>query len=456
VGSVLRVSLYLVLAVVFTGAAFAAIDHALEPSYLKERPDDFRVQGTDRASLFDATLAAAARSPQSGSSARIPSYSGIEKLWSRRLDEEYYRDNTGSNLFAESVGSPIVLDDVLLVAASQDTYALDRTTGRIRARLTGCDGVRSPTVAAGRLIVEACGRVIALDLSDGEVVWQHKVGGADLLDGNADVAVLGGDSGRVFLGTRSSIAAFDGATGKQVWRFRADNLTDTAPIVSGGAMYFKAAEDNLGTSAKDAPPDRVYKVDARTGEELWSREFAPDSVFGLVPAEGFVVLESDPQTKESYCACGPAALMVLDARTGRQLHELRNLGELTDGAAIAGGVAYVAYYVRGGGSGGDAGPKDRYPLSAIDLETGKFLWTVESNASEAGSPIVVGDAVYLLDMEGRIVAFSTRDGSRLPGDAPHVPDPGYNIGWMTYEDGMFFVSNGDQLTVMGQNQNGQS
>ena len=132
--------------------------------------------------------------------------------------------------------TPLVVGGVMYVTAVNESYALDAGSGRRiwnyrRPRSKGLAGDaaaginRGAAVAGGRLfMVTDDARLLALNRFTGELMWETRMAdpqqnygatSAPLALGNlVIVGPSGGDEG-----IRGFVAAFDAATGKEVWRF---------------------------------------------------------------------------------------------------------------------------------------------------------------------------------------------------------------------------------------------
>jgi outer membrane protein assembly factor BamB len=67
-------------------------------------------------------------------------------------------------------------------------------------------------------------------------------------------------------------------------------------------------------------------------------------------------------------------------------------------------------------------------LEAVDLDTGKRLWHLETSVSRGSAPVGDGTHVYFTGADGRLLAVDARDG-RLLGQTP--PRLGTNAGEVT-------------------------
>ena len=130
-------------------------------------------------------------------------------------------------------GTPVVVDGIMYVTAPNECYALDAGTGRQiwhfkRPRTKGIAGGganRGVAVAGDRVfMVTDNAHLIALNRFTGELLWDteladwrqnYSASSAPLAAGNLVISgVSGGEHG-----ANGFVAAYDQATGKEVWRF---------------------------------------------------------------------------------------------------------------------------------------------------------------------------------------------------------------------------------------------
>ena len=205
--------------------------------------------------------------------------------------------------------TPLVVDDVMYVGAPNEVYALDARTGTSiwqyrRPRTQGVIGDAGASVNRGvalhgdRLfMVTDDARIVALHRGNGQVLWdvvmadfrQHYgATSAPLVVGDRVISgVSGGDEG-----IRGFVAAFDVATGREVWRFwtvpaRGEPAAETW---KGRALEHGCAATWL-TGSYDADLDTIYWTtgnpcpdyngDERIGDNLWS-----NAIIALDPTTG--------------------------------------------------------------------------------------------------------------------------------------------------------------------------
>jgi alcohol dehydrogenase (cytochrome c) len=219
--------------------------------------------------------------------------------------------------------TPIVSEGVMYVTSANECYALDAGSGREiwhyqRARTKGLVGNaaggvnRGASVAGDRLfMVTDHAHIVALNKHTGGLLWETEMAdwhqnynatGAPLPVGNLVVTgTSGGDEG-----VRGFVAAFDQATGKEVWRWWTtpkrgergsetwqgkgldhpagttwmtgtyDASLDTVYWTVGNPGPDLYGEDRLGDNLYT---DSVVALDARTGAFKWHFQFTPHDVW---------------------------------------------------------------------------------------------------------------------------------------------------------------------------------
>ena len=205
--------------------------------------------------------------------------------------------------------TPVVADGVMYVSAANDLYALDAGSGRQvwnyrRPRTRGLAGVaargvnRGVAVSGDRVFMATDhAHLIALNRASGALLWEAQMAdwkqnyngtGAPMVVGDLVISgIAGGDEG-----ARGFVAAYEQATGKEVWRFwavpargepGAETWKGSAIDHPGAATWmtgsYDAELDTLYWAMGNPGPDMIG--DERQGDNLYS-----DSVVALDPKTG--------------------------------------------------------------------------------------------------------------------------------------------------------------------------
>jgi polyvinyl alcohol dehydrogenase (cytochrome) len=208
-------------------------------------------------------------------------------------------------------------------------------------------------------------------------------------------------AGRVFIGVDTgSVYSLDAATGCSYWSFQADAGVRTAITVAASAAYFGDIKAN------------VYAVDASTGKQLWKVHVDDHPSARITGApklfEGRLYVpvasgEEGAGGQPNYACCTfRGSVVALDASNGRQVWKTYTIadaaqpvGKNTNGVqrfAPAGGGVWNsptidakrhALYVGTGDAYTEPAPKTTDSILAMDLDTGKILWSVQDSESDA-------------------------------------------------------------------------
>jgi outer membrane protein assembly factor BamB len=170
------------------------------------------------------------------------------------------------------------------------------------------------------------------------------------------------------------------------------------PVVAGKTLFFGSSAD-----------DRVYALDARTGEVRWT--FQTEGPVRLAPtiAEGKVYFGSDDGCV--YCLAAANGQIVWKRRVAPHDHRIPGNGRVISlfpvrtGVLVDGGVAYCC-----------AGlfPIQGVYRCALDAATGDVLWRERTeDLSPQGYLLASADKLYVPTGRTRPVAFARRDGKYL-------------------------------------------
>jgi outer membrane protein assembly factor BamB len=217
-------------------------------------------------------------------------------------------------------------------------------------------------VTDGERVIASLGSagLVCYDL-DGEELWRKDVGTMDHIWGNASSPILYGDLCILWVGPGKTqvLLAVDTKDGKTAWQHEEPGGRNDA-----GRPYVGSWTTPLVVRAGDhdelilGVPEKLKAFDPKTGKELWSCD-------GLHNATGDQLVYTSPVYADG--------IVVIMAGFG--------------GGAMA---------VRAGGSG--------------DVTKTHRLWYRPRNDQRIGSPVVVGDRVYIVNDTGVVQCLELRTG----------------------------------------------
>jgi outer membrane protein assembly factor BamB len=276
---------------------------------------------------------------------------------------------TGSLLWrADPMGwvrdTPAVADGLVYVGTGNGRLlAFDEATGsRVWAFRRDHENLSGPTVDAGVVYVASDDhRLFALDGATGGLLWSRRFPSvlfpAPTVAGGIVYEVAGGP-------TDSFLYALDSVTGSPLWKQPIADSAGPSPVVSGGNVYVVSL----------AVVPTVGAFDATSGAPIWS--FIPSRTGVLSgPAIAGGVLYS----------AGGDRVYALDAATGEKVWTATTHFAEANPPAIANGVLYLALV-------GDTSDKGVF---ALDVVTGGFLWHGGGLPTSLGPPVVADGMVYV-------------------------------------------------------------
>lgn len=154
----------------------------------------------------------------------------------RAIDVKTGDERFAADLGSLSPGSPVVLDDRIVVGTDQGRVVCLSPDGAKQLwEYTGVDEdamvYSSPAVSSGVAVVGARDRhVHAIDVKTGEGLWKFRTKG----DVESSPAIAGG---RVYVGSKDKkLYVLDLKTGKSLWEFNAGKSITASPAIAGGVV----------------------------------------------------------------------------------------------------------------------------------------------------------------------------------------------------------------------------
>lgn len=284
---------------------------------------------------------------------------------------------------------------------------------------------------------------------DGKVAWELRGGGAFGPPAIAgDTVYAGSADGRLY--------AVELATGKERWRYAAEEDLTTRPAVADGAVYVSSLQDTLfavdaatgawrwhhrreGTGGKFtifgaadavAGPDAVYAafsdgfvaaLDQKSGAVRWQRQIAP-------PGDPLDVDALALEGGRLFAAAYSGAVLALDARSGDEVWRFAAPGAAQ--LAVAGGLVVAVT------------PSSVHGLSTAD---GGVVWSAPLGGAPAGPPAPAGKWLLVPAGAGGMRWIELASGRTL-----RVFDPGTGVSAAAGAHGgrVYVLSNGGALYAL--------
>ncbi len=376
----------------------------------------------------------------------------------------------------------IVGGRVFVGSASGAVYSLDAATGCAYWKYDAGATVRTAVsigIAAGKAVAyfgDIRSTVNAVDTATGAPLWKVKVedhpasritGAPVFYNGRLYVPVSSIEEASAMMPTyacckfRGSVAALDGATGRQIWKSYtipdeprpldsaglakgfgpAGAAVWSAPTIDTRKKILYAATGNSYTGISVPTSDAILAFDLATGNLLWSAQVQAKDNFTMgcarganCPAEpgpdydfGASPILRDLPGGRRVLVCGQKSgiLWGLDPdNRGKVLWQVRlgqggGLGGIEWGGAADTQYAFAAVsdlMVKQGRPGG---------IHAVDLATGRKIWSTPPpalfcaagargcNSAQSAAISAIPGAVFSGSIDGHLRAFSTRTGEIL-------------------------------------------
>lgn len=209
----------------------------------------------------------------------------------------------------------------------------------------------------------------ALNIEDGSEEWVYFYGEIYLI--NPPAFAYGFVYAQTCNGSEGAfLNAFDARTGKLIWQapMSAQWENYQAPTVADGKIFINGGYDG-----------GIYCFDAYTGEELWFVDLEPIINWTTAYYEGIV-----------YTAGSSSSFKAINSTTGQILYEFGKYG-IGYTPAISNGVIYTVN-----------------PVSAIDLNTRKLLWSKPGKYTPA-----IGSGMVFSVASGKLNVYDEKTGQTL-------------------------------------------
>ena len=343
-------------------------------------------QGTTRASALTTPPVASETTifvVDADQTVRAFSLQNGSRIWQRELDSGNSRDKRG-------IGSGLAYSSGRLIVASGFGFvsALDAETGSeiwrrdMEAPMTG-----SPTIVDGRIFVSSNNNeIFALDLNDGRVLWSDqaiaesaRVLGSPSPAAVEDIIIAPYSSGEVI--------AYLAANGRRLWTEALSRPGQFTPISSindiasrpivGGGLVFAANQSGV-----------MAAIDGRTGDRVWVQPIGSTSAPSLVGQYIFV-------------SGTDARIAAINAGSGK-VYWVQQLREFEREKKQRGRISYAGPLLA---SNQLLLTSSLGTVIALSPQTGERIGSLELKDPVYLEPISVGDKVFVLTDDARLIAI---------------------------------------------------
>ncbi|MDH6586402.1 serine/threonine protein kinase/outer membrane protein assembly factor BamB [Streptomyces sp. SAI-133] len=290
------------------------------------------------------------------------------------------------------------------------------------------EGTGTPqcSYGSGKLLCVRAGLVYAVDPADGSLLWRHKAGTTrwsvppalsggvvlPLPDFGNRLEALDPDTGRTRW--QRNVPTYDGtwSAGGMLLVTRADGTVTGVDSASGDTKWSRKVPGHatpafstfagdpllyVTSTSVDESTTRVTAVDAATGDVRWDERL--DGALTPVGSESGSVFFLSVDQVFDYARAVVRFTPASGATRKVSLPVPRQGAE----AAVHDGVVYV---LAAGGA-----------MEAVDVDTGRRLWHLETSVSRGSVPVPDGRHVFVAASDGRLLAVDARKGT-LAGQTP--------------------------------------
>ena len=278
-----------------------------------------------------------------------------------------------SDTFNAQPTAPTLGPTSVFVASDGRVRALKENNG-VRRWVRSCsgEGTVQPAFSRGLLLVgDGGGDLAAYDPATGEQLW------CDDESGSITSAPAVTDD-TVYITNGGDAIAIDQFTGTRRWTFTPADfspLTET-PAIANGVVYV------TGGSA-------VFALDQATGHRIWRHNLEPQANI------------SAPSIANGIVYVGGLALYALNAADGHVVWTNRSAGVNVSTPAIAEGRVFVN------------AEDPQFGLWAFDAQNGAFLWRSEKPDEPEATVTVANGVVYDIADDGELMMFEAALGTFL-------------------------------------------
>ena len=288
-------------------------------------------------------------------------------------------------------------------------FALEPQTGAVQWQRSIDGGLHGPpVVVAGQLIVPVSlgdpgfchpGGVYAFDETTGDPGLYWRTGGNVTQDGGAVWSPVSYDGKRIYFGTGNTCVdspatanAVVGLSTSLALRWSVQTGSPMSDDDVGGGVVSNG--NDVYVNSKNGS---TYAIDASTGGVVWQRALgAPDlyGSYGTPAVVGSTLVTSIGFRYNPYGTYPTGtqfgSLQGLDRSTGAERWKVDAVAPFMNPPAISGSIAFIAI---------DAN------MTALDVQSGKILWSSAIESLSRSQAVVVNGEVLITDTDGDLYAY---------------------------------------------------
>jgi outer membrane protein assembly factor BamB len=312
-------------------------------------------------------------------------------------------------------------------------------------------GVTYPVAADGRAFVvhrrpryQDGSEVVAVSIQSGRVLWRRDLGA------EASSAALGYGGGRLVVaresyydpGDPSAVLALDPSDGRVVWEYGTLLFDALPPVVEGGSIYVKGVPQDGVTALRLADGAFLWRTltdsgDAGAlavaGDSVWASQSSCPDVHRFRASDGVELWHH-----ENGCHGGGGSTVSL---YGGRLYVLESdhypPGDVYD--AVGGALLGTVRADISPAFSGDLAvfPNTRRPLSDTDqyghklvarnLSTGRVRWRFRGDGYLDSAPLIASGVLFVGSGSGRVYGVSLRSGRAVWRGSAGAPVPAPSI-----------------------------
>jgi hypothetical protein len=234
----------------------------------------------------------------------------------------------------------------------------------------------------------AMGHVYAFERATGKVVWKHAVTRRVAGYGGVTTDILGNGPNAYAVMLGDELLCLDLKTGRLNWSFQSgfagtQFMWSRRPAVSGDRVFFGSI------------PGVLYAFDAKSGKEIWKRDFGSRISTHLTTSGD-----------DLYLGTADGHLYRVNQKTGAVAADLL-VGVTPVGVPVITGDSLLVYLNSRGGDGGAES------LACLDRALTKIRWNQKTEGGwSLTSPYIWRDRVLAGNEAGEVIAFRLADGAR--------------------------------------------